>query len=529
MIIIANLKEKVTEVDPNGNLSLMAKINLSEQKNLPLSVINKTDTFILKFWIKGNNRTISVFSGVNKIQEVRAIAEWTECTIKFEANFGDLLFLTLPAGEYYIWHDKLENGTIASAYDKNQADAENYFEQELISLSSSIKQQLDSISMSVSKQVNITDKLGSRMNTAESKITILSENIELKVSSSDFNGAKLISLINMTSKDILISADHINLSGKVTITGNNNMLDKESKDYLTNISDTVKNANDTASSASSTASSAISTANSASSTASNAISTANSAKESADNTSSMMKKWQYHDKTTIDGNAIETGTITADKINVADLYALEAKIGNFDIGQNSIYNGTNSINSNSNGVYVGIDGIKNVSGTNMVTIKDGTLYANNANITGGSITGTTIDLLSSDEETAKITVKFKDTSSYWYTSTIAPGAIKSNKVEANTHIKVGVSSQSSGPLYADANYFTSTVNYVILGNATTGNVKLQGSVLNMDCNKIGFFGKTPLAKTLVSNKTYLSSVTAQSVGNDLNALKTALRNYGLIA
>ena len=515
MIFIANLKEKVTEVDPNGNLSLMAKINLSEQKNLPLSVINKTDTFILKFWIKGNNRTISVFSGVNKIQEVRAIAEWTECTIKFEANFGDLLFLTLPAGEYYIWHDKLENGTIASAYDKNQADAENYFEQELISLSSSIKQQLDSISMSVSKQVNITDKLGSRMTTAESKITILSENIELKVSSSDFNGAKLVSLINMTPEDIRISAEHINLSGKVTITGNNNMLDKESKDYLTNISDTVKNANDTASSASSTASSA--------------ISIANSAKESANNTSSMIKKWQYHDKTTIDGNVIETGTVTADKINVADLYALNAKIGNFDIGQNSIYNGTDSINSNSNGVYVGIDGIRNVSGANTVTIKDGTLYANNANITGGSITGTTIDLLSSDEETAKITVKFKDTSSYWYTSTIAPGVIKSNKVEANTHIKVGVSSQSSGPLYADANYFTSTVNYVILGNATTGNVKLQGSVLNMDCNKIGFFGKTPLAKTLVSNKTYLSSVTAQSVGNDLNALKTALRNYGLIA
>ena len=493
----------------------MAKINLSEQKNLPLAVLNKTDTFILKFWIKGNSRTISVFSGVNKIQEVRAIAEWTECTIKFEANFGDLLFLRLPAGEYYIWHDKLENGTIASAYDKNQADAENYFEQELISLSSSIKQQLDSISMSVSKQVNITDKLGSRMTTAESKITILSENIELKVSSSDFNGAKLVSLINMTPEDIRISAEHINLSGKVTITGNNNMLDKESKDYLTNISDTVKNANDTASSASSTASSA--------------ISIANSAKESANNTSSMIKKWQYHDKTTIDGNVIETGTVTADKINVADLYALNAKIGNFDIGQNSIYNGTDSINSNSNGVYVGIDGIRNVSGANTVTIKDGTLYANNANITGGSITGTTIDLLSSDEETAKITVKFKDTSSYWYTSTIAPGVIKSNKVEANTHIKVGVSSQSSGPLYADANYFTSTVNYVILGNATTGNVKLQGSVLNMDCNKIGFFGKTPLAKTLVSNKTYLSSVTAQSVGNDLNALKTALRNYGLIA
>lgn len=528
----------------------MAKINLSEQKNLPLAVLNKTDTFILKFWIKGNSRTISVFSGMNKIQEVRAIAEWTECTIKFEANFGDLLFLRLPAGEYYIWHDKLENGTIASAYDKNQADAENYFEQELISLSSSIKQQLDSISMSVSKQVNITDKLGSRMTTAESKITILSENIELKVSSSDFNGAKLVSLINMTPEDIRISAGHINLSGKVTITGSNSMLDKESKDYMTNISDTVKNANEIASSASSTANDAMLTADRAKTSASNAISTANGAnsnastalskannasdiankaKESADNTSNILKTWQYHDKTTIDGNVIETGTVTADKINVADLYALEAKIGNFDIGQNSIYNGTDSINSNSNGVYVGIDGIRNVSGANTVTIKEGTLYANNANITGGSITGTTIDLLSSDEETAKITVKFKDTSSYWYTSTIAPGVIKSNKVEANTHIKVGISSQSSGPLYADANYFTSTVNYVILGNATTGNVKLQGSVLNMDCNKIGFFGKTPLAKTLVSNKTYLSSVTAQSVGNDLNALKTALRNYGLIA
>lgn len=519
----------MTDVDPNGNLSVMAKINLSEQKNLPLAVLNKTDTFILKFWIKGNNRTISVFSGVNKIQEVRAIAEWTECTIKFEANYGDLLFLLLPAGTYYIWHDKLENGTIASDYDKNQADSEKYLSQELVSMSSKINQRLDVIDLTVSKQITKTDNLGTRMTNAESSISMMADDIKLKVSSNDFNGAKLVSLINMTPENIRISAEHINLSGKVTITGSNSMLDKESKDYLTNISDTVINANETASSASNTANSANSNASTALSKANDASDIANKAKESADNTSSMMKKWQYHDKTTIDGNVIETGTVTADKINVADLYALEAKIGNFDIGQNSIYNGTDSINSNSNGVYVGIDGIRNVSGANTVTIKDGTLYANNANITGGSITGTTIDLLSSDEETAKITVKFKDTSSYWYTSTIAPGAIKSNKVEANTHIKVGVSSQSSGPLYADANHFTSTVNYVILGNATTGNVKLQGSVLNMDCNKIGFFGKTPLTKTLVSNKTYLSSVTAQSVGNDLNALKTALRNYGLIA
>lgn len=496
----------MTDVDPNGNLSVMAKINLSEQKNLPLAILNKTDTFILKFWIKGNNRTITVFSGMNKIQEVRAIAEWTECTIKFEANYGDLLFLVLPAGTYHIWHDKLENGTIASAYDKNQADTENYFEQELISLSSSIKQQLDSISMSVSKQVNITDKLGSRMTIAESKINILSENIELKVSTSDYTGAKMISLINLAPKDILIAAEHLNLVGKVSITGSSNMLDLNSKNYLNNIYDTLQ-----------------------------------TTKETADNSDDIITAWKYHDKTTIDGSVIETGTVTADKINVADLYALQAKIGNFNIGQNSIYNGTDSLNSNENGVYVGIDGIRNVSKSNTVTIKDGTLYANNANITGGTISGTTITLRSSDEETAKISVNYRDSSGNLTESSIAPGIIQTQRFNALSSIKILNGTRFS----ADANNFIANPsnqiqmksNYASYESTYSTDIKGSGVSIYGSSSKrievnstgIGFFGKAPTSQKTVSNKTYLTSVTAQTVGNDLNALKTALRNYGLIA
>ena len=73
-------------------------------------------------------------------------------------------------------------------------------------------------------------------------------------------------------------------------------------------------------------------------------------------------------------------------------------IGGFTIGSNSIYNGTDSLTSTDKGVYLGTDGIRNYEsdGAN-VTIADGVLTANGANITGtikadnGEIGGFTIN------------------------------------------------------------------------------------------------------------------------------------------
>ena len=59
----------------------------------------------------------------------------------------------------------------------------------------------------------------------------------------------------------------------------------------------------------------------------------------------------------LDGAVIADDTIEASKINVVDLNAFEATIGNFHIGTSSIYNGKESLTDPTNGVYLGTDGI----------------------------------------------------------------------------------------------------------------------------------------------------------------------------
>lgn len=63
------------------------------------------------------------------------------------------------------------------------------------------------------------------------------------------------------------------------------------------------------------------------------------------------------DVTVIDGGKILTGSIEANKMSIKDLSALKAKIGGFNIGENSIYSGTkNSIDSTERGIYFDSNG-----------------------------------------------------------------------------------------------------------------------------------------------------------------------------
>ena len=61
------------------------------------------------------------------------------------------------------------------------------------------------------------EDMETRMSTAESAITQNANNINLKVSSTDFNGNNLVSMINQTADSVTISAKKINLSGQLTV------------------------------------------------------------------------------------------------------------------------------------------------------------------------------------------------------------------------------------------------------------------------------------------------------------------------
>ena len=90
-----------------------------------------------------------------------------------------------------------------------------------------------------------------------------------------------------------------------------------------------------------------------------------------------------NNQTLIDGAKIYTGSITAEKISIEDLKALQAKIGGFTIGDTNLRNGTTSLAGADNSVYLGLDGIS--CGQTFKVDKAG-----NLNATAGKLGGFTI-------------------------------------------------------------------------------------------------------------------------------------------
>lgn len=70
------------------------------------------------------------------------------------------------------------------------------------------------IKLKASKET--VDALGERVSTAESSLTVQAEQIESKVSTTDFNGNEIASRINQTATTITIQAQKIDLQGYVT-------------------------------------------------------------------------------------------------------------------------------------------------------------------------------------------------------------------------------------------------------------------------------------------------------------------------
>lgn len=99
--------------------------------------------------------------------------------------------------------------------------------------------------------------------------------------------------------------------------------------------------------------------------------------------------------------ANKSGYLSANNINVSGtVTALKGYIGNgnkgWSIGDTAIYNGKAALNDDSNGIYIGVDGISIRQGNTYIRLNaDGSLEANSATITG-NITATAIDLSNAD-------------------------------------------------------------------------------------------------------------------------------------
>lgn len=121
--------------------------------------------------------------------------------------------------------------------------------------------------------------------------------------------------------------------------------------------------------------------------------------------------------TTINGGKITTGSITADKIKVDSLQAISAKIGGFDIDNNSIRSGTwgtdnsvlvctGSASSKSIGGSGTISGWCFTAGSKFGVTKTGALYASDITVNGGKI----------DLNASSVTTAASSTTAYFRTA-----------------------------------------------------------------------------------------------------------------
>lgn len=216
-----------------------------------------------------------------------------------------------------------------------------------------------------------------------------------------------------------------------------------------------------------------------------------------------------------------------------ELTSKEGTIGGFTITDSSIYNGKSSMNAESSqGVYIGTDGISIGSYGFKVDKSGSVTIGNSANLNTvdlyGSINmkGLTGSISRSGSEVIGFSgsgTTFPNALGYSFTGPIKIGATITFTADETIYLNSknltidGASSTSAQVLK-----YTSSSKQLDLGIGITA-VRLASAT-----GKLGFFGHTANSRTTVSNKTYSSSTTASTVGSDLNTLKTALRDLGLI-
>lgn len=195
---------------------------------------------------------------------------------------------------------------------------------------------------------SVVDGYGTRISAAESQIIIQAGQISNKVSTTDYTGATIASLINQSASTVLIEAQHIKLTGSVALSS---WCDSSDATYINGGKIAAR--------------------------------TVTAAQIAAN---------------TITANELAANSVTAAKINVSDLQAIGATIGAFSIDTNSLYSGTKDTGTADNDVTIRGSGTftRSIGGTSRSDLKlaigskfglgkDGTAYLSNAVITGGQM------------------------------------------------------------------------------------------------------------------------------------------------
>lgn len=198
------------------------KINIVENQDLPngekgsVGYVNNTDdvfylippvktmntlNYVYSMWVKADeDREIKVTQGcVEQVSAKVKANEWTRVVLKFTAD-GKEVFIELAPGIYYLYQAQLEQGTIASDWDRKTTDV-------IDETKSEITQLADSVSVAVKELSEGIEK-----NSAE--ILVQKGQIELKVSEGDVSSSLSLEEgdIRLVGNRIAIDSDFFKLT-----------------------------------------------------------------------------------------------------------------------------------------------------------------------------------------------------------------------------------------------------------------------------------------------------------------------------
>lgn len=247
-----------TVVNPNGKEDTCAYAVVdSKELYYLLSPVTAPDKYTISFFIKSLANETLTLWYGEESKEFEVTTSWQKITWNFSAEWVDNVMLQFTEGEYYIYNTMLERGNVATDYSMSQYDQKKV----LKDMENTLNTKYAQLSIALDDITLEVSETSSKLGNVESSVKLMSDEIGLKVNKNGIIGA-----INLSSEQAQIMASKIDLVGAVTLSSLSS--DVASKfDTLDDITVTDNNI------------------------------------------------------TYIDGGKIYTGSITADKIDVDDLFA----------------------------------------------------------------------------------------------------------------------------------------------------------------------------------------------------------------
>lgn len=198
-----------TVVNPNGKEDTCAYAVVdSKELYYLLSLVTAPDKYTISFFIKSLANETLTLWYGEESKEFEVTTSWQKITWNFSAEWVDNVMLQFTEGEYYIYNTMLERGNVATDYSMSQYDQKKV----LKDMENTLNTKYAQLSIALDDITLEVSETSSKLGNVESSVKLMSDEIGLKVNKNGIIGA-----INLSSEQAQIMASKIDLVGAVTL------------------------------------------------------------------------------------------------------------------------------------------------------------------------------------------------------------------------------------------------------------------------------------------------------------------------